>query len=286
MQNFKDSDQKKLRKDLAKKAINLALQNDWTGAVEANIDIVNKFDDDLEAYNRLGKALTELGKHQKAKDAFRNALKISPYNSIAQKNLDRLNKLGNDISISGNTVLSTPQFLIEESGKSGLTALIDLAKWNVLLKLVPGHRVYLKANEGRLRILDSSETYLGTVEPKLSSRLIRLIDGGNHYEGTVMSVNEKELIVMIREIHQDPSQASITSFPTKVNDQYTGYMPTNSPNRSRQQEQGIDLDTTTESLNVKDWSNDDTEPGDDEVFTPAIHRIMDPSEEDEEDETY
>ena len=281
MQNFKDSDQKKLRKNLARKAINLALQNDWTGAVETNIAIVNKFDDDLEAYNRLGKALTELGKHQKAKVAFRNALKISPYNSIAQKNLDRLNKLGSDISISGDTVLSTPQFLIEESGKSRLTTLIDLAKWNVLLKLVPGHRVYLKANEGRLRILDSSEAYLGTVEPKLSSRLIRLLDGGNRYEGTVISVNEKELIVMIREIHQDPSQASITSFPTKVNDQYAGYMPTNSPNLRRQQEQGIDLGTTTESLNIKDWSNDDTEPGDDEIFTPARHRIMDPSEEDE-----
>ena len=286
MQNFKNSEQKKLRKDLSKKAINLALKNDWAGAIEANIAIVSKFNDDWEAYNRLGKALTELGKHKKAKDAFRNALKISPYNSIAQKNLDRLNKLGNDISISGNTVLSTPQFLIGESGKSRLATLIDLAKENVLLKVLPGHKVFLKANEGRLRILDSSAVYLGTVQPKLSSRLIRLIGGGNRYEGTVTSVNEKELIVMIREIHQDPSQTNITSFPTKVNDQYTGYIPTDSSNRSRQQEQGINLGTTTESLNLKDWSNDDTEPGDDEIFTPAIHRIVDPSEEDEEDEIY
>ena len=91
---------------------------------------------------------------------------------------------------------------------------------------------------------------------------------------------------MIREIHQDPSQANITSFPTRVNDQYTGYIPTDSSNRNRQQEQGINLGTTTESLNLKDWSNDDTEPGDDEIFTPAIHRIVEPSEEDEEDEIY
>ena len=32
---------------------------------------------------------------------------------------------------------------------------------------------------------------------------------------------------------------------------------------------------------VKDWSNDDTEPGDDEVFDSAAHRIIDPDEEGE-----
>ena len=285
MQLLRDSDRNKLRIGLAKRAIRLALQNNWTEAVETNTAIISTFDNDLEAYNRLGKALTELGKHQKAKDAFRNALKISPYNSIARRNLDRLSKLGNDTSISENTFLSTPQFLIEESGKSGLTTLIDLAKGNVLLKLVPGHRVYLKSKEGRLRISDSSGLYLGTVEPKLSARLIRLIDGGNSYEGTVMSVSEKELTVMVKETHQDPLQADITSFPTKVNNQYGGYIPTNSPNRSPQ-EQDVDLGTTTESLNLKDWSNDDTEPGDDEIFTPSIHRIMERSEKDEGDELY
>ena len=29
-----------------------------------------------------------------------------------------------------------------------------------------------------------------------------------------------------------------------------------------------------EKVAVKDWSNDDTEPGDDEAFSPVIHRII------------
>ena len=32
---------------------------------------------------------------------------------------------------------------------------------------------------------------------------------------------------------------------------------------------------------VKDWSDDDTEPGDDEVFDSTAHRIIDPDEEGE-----
>ena len=36
---------------------------------------------------------------------------------------------------------------------------------------------------------------------------------------------------------------------------------------------------------AKDWSSDDTEPGDDEAFTPVIHRIINP-DSDESDEDY
>ena len=32
---------------------------------------------------------------------------------------------------------------------------------------------------------------------------------------------------------------------------------------------------------VKDWSDDDTEPGDDEAFSPVIHRII--NTDDDED---
>jgi hypothetical protein len=34
----------------------------------------------------------------------------------------------------------------------------------------------------------------------------------------------------------------------------------------------------TEAVTVKDWSNDDTEPGDDDAFSPGIHRIINPEE--------
>ena len=38
-----------------------------------------------------------------------------------------------------------------------------------------------------------------------------------------------------------------------------------------------------DAVAVKDWSNDDTEPGDDDAFTPVLHRIINPSERNSED---
>ena len=34
-----------------------------------------------------------------------------------------------------------------------------------------------------------------------------------------------------------------------------------------------------ERVAVKDWSDDDTEPGDDEAFTPVLHRIINPEDD-------
>ena len=39
-----------------------------------------------------------------------------------------------------------------------------------------------------------------------------------------------------------------------------------------------------EKVAVKDWSNDDTEPGDDEAFSPVIHRIINSPGEDMDDD--
>ena len=34
---------------------------------------------------------------------------------------------------------------------------------------------------------------------------------------------------------------------------------------------------STRPLAVKDWSSDDTEPGDDEAFSPVLHGVLDPA---------
>jgi hypothetical protein len=40
----------------------------------------------------------------------------------------------------------------------------------------------------------------------------------------------------------------------------------------------------TDAVGVKDWSSDDTEPGDDEAFTPVLPRIINPTNENKDDE--
>ena len=50
------------------------------------------FPNEVDAYNRLGKALTELGRYAEARDAYAHAVKLDPLNGIAAKNLQRLGK--------------------------------------------------------------------------------------------------------------------------------------------------------------------------------------------------
>jgi hypothetical protein len=98
--------------------------------------------------------------------------------------------------------------------------------------------------------------------------------GGNRYGATVTSAGPGELTVIIREVYQEPSQSGIVSFPSKSAD-YRVYLPGTIMGYDLAEEEPEEVARTS----VKDWSDDDTEPGDDDTFKPAIHRIINSSEE-------
>ena len=58
----------RLKRDLSRDAIALALKGEWERASEVNRAILELFADDVEAMNRLGKAYMELGRYVEAKD--------------------------------------------------------------------------------------------------------------------------------------------------------------------------------------------------------------------------
>ena len=88
-------DKVKTKQERTKFAITLAMQNRWSEAVAVNRSLIDDFPGDLESYNRMGRALTELGRIDEAREAFRRVLEVSPHNTIAiRKNLDRLDQLG------------------------------------------------------------------------------------------------------------------------------------------------------------------------------------------------
>ena len=274
---YEDEYQKreKSRKDRAKKAIALAMQSRWEEAVALNQSLIGDFPQDLEAYNRLGKALSELGRNREAKEAFQHALEISPHNGIAKKNLYRLMHLGDETPRAAPRKGVPPRVFIEETGKAGVTTLMNLASSDVLRKLAAGHPVHLQTDGVRLKVFESSGEYVGQVEPRLASRLSRLIKGGNGYEATVTSVGEHELTVIIREVFQHSSQARHVSFPSRD----TGDARVVLPGALLAYELGEEQPDDTEKVAVKDWSDDDTEPGDDDAFTPVIHRIINAADE-------
>ena len=278
MNNQRTIDKDRVKKERAKKAVAFAMQGHWEDTAELNRTILKDLPEDLETLNRLGKALSELGKNKSARQTFQQVLEISPHNSIARKNLDRLQRLGEDESprpaSSGGK--AAPQVFIEESGKSGVTSLLNLASPQLLLKLTPGNVLQLVIEGNKMKVNDTSGEHVGQVEPKMASRLIRLIGGGNKYEATVTSSSERELSVIIRESYKHPSQASIVSFPLKSGSSQRVYVP--SPVLDFEDTEGEPA--VRSSAMYKDWSDDDTEPGDDEAFAPAFQRIVNNPDDD------
>jgi tetratricopeptide (TPR) repeat protein len=226
-----EEEKARLRQRLSKEAIDLALQGRWEEAEALNRDIIDKFPSDVEAFNRLGRALTELGDFAGAKEAYRSALELAPENVIAKKNLARLTTLAESMATlkgSPHKTSSSPSMksgqarrvaldlFITEVGKAGVVNLHGVAPAEVLAKMAFGDQVHLEENQQRLIVTTENGEYLGEVEPKQGLRLIKLMRGGNRYDAAILSVEEDKVQVIIKEIYQHPSQVGHPSFPVRA----------------------------------------------------------------------
>ena len=191
------------------------MQGRWREAVAANQNLIESFPGDVSAYNRLGRAYTELGEFSRAREAYSRAIELDPYNAIAQKNLNRLAHL-DEVAVDLNDDPDVePQHFIEEPGKAGVVDLHRLGSPQVLAKMVAGDKVYLRVDGAGLVVENGRGEYLGQVGSKDGQRLIRLIEGGNRYTAAIVSAAADRVTVIIRETYQEPSQANRPSFPAK-----------------------------------------------------------------------
>ena len=214
--SYDEEGQVRLRRQRSKQAIALAMQGRWREAIAANREIIDSFPNDVEAYNRLGRAYMELGMYSQAKEVYGKAMELDPYNTIAKKNLQRLSYLGEVlVSSEGDSYKAEPQHFIEEVGKAGVVDLYRLGQREILARTAAGDRVYLKTDGPGLIVENSRGEYLGQVKPKHGQRLIKLMAGGNKYTAAIISSAEDKMTVIIREVYQDPSQAGQLSFPPR-----------------------------------------------------------------------
>src|SRR5687767_8070705 len=91
---YQTDDRARVRRQRADQAIRLAMESKWEEAAQLNRQILSHFPNDTDAYNRLGKALTELGRYGEARAAYGRTLELDSANSIAKKNMSRLQTLG------------------------------------------------------------------------------------------------------------------------------------------------------------------------------------------------
>lgn len=218
------SEKAKLRRQRTNEAIALAMQSQWDEAIAVNKSIIEIFPDDADAYNRLGKALTQLGRYAEARDAYSHALEIEPNNGIAKKNIDRLAHLREAEAEPRNGRQVSSHLFIEETGKADVADLYRLAPRKVLVKIAAGDPVHLEAKGQSLTVESVDGEYIGEVEPRLGLRLIKLMQGGNRYTAAIVGVGEKGGKVMIKEVFQHPSQAGRPSFPARAADGFRPYV--------------------------------------------------------------
>ncbi len=278
---FQAEDRAKVKRQQSEAAIQLALQGRWAEAVQLNRAIIESFPTDVDAFNRLGKAMTELGRYGEAREAYMKALEADPLNTIARKNLARLATLGEEAAPRVATQKLSPQMFIEEMGKTGITALLR-PNMDIAARMTAGDEVMLHRENGALVVKSTNSEYVGEVEPKLGQRLIKLMDGGNQYVAAISALSESEVRVFIRETFQHASQMGKLSFPPTVTESFRPYV------KGRLLRQDADDPYFDEGEEGEDWeATGHAEQADAAIYdlNPSAAAGVDPGEEEaEEDE--
>jgi predicted negative regulator of RcsB-dependent stress response len=206
------------RRHLTDVAIGQATRGEWEAAVSTNHEIL-ELGGDTDAFNRLGKALAELGRHAEALEAYQGALARDATNRIAERNVGRLRVIaggGGDGAVGdGKQEKASASDFIEEMGKTGHARLINLLPAKQLASLSAGDAVELVL-EGALLVARVGDVEIGQVEPRIGSRLAKLMKAGNRYDAAITTVDRDEVRVIIHEAFAHPANFGKVSFPASA----------------------------------------------------------------------
>ena len=268
----------------------MATKGRWTDALDLNRQILERDPADCAAWNRMAKALVQLGRYSGARDAFAETLRLDPANGIARKNLEKLEGLSEGgPECQAITAEMSPQQFIEDTGKSSVTDLVKLGDPETLKRLVSGQSVELRIQDGKLSVDILNGDYIGQVEPKLAFRLSELVRGGNKYRGAITSAREGHVKVMLRETLVAPDQVGKRSFPSKSADGFRPYMKSRAG--LHESEASPDWQKDYDELDgTQAWAKDYEEPDEDPLDATPPHGIRieddqkDSLEEEDEEE--
>jgi tetratricopeptide (TPR) repeat protein len=225
------------RRQRTEAAIAHALGRRWDEAAAENRSLLEENASDVEAANRLGKALTELDDLEGAEQAYVAALAIDGANAIARKNLGRIRasravaeekapakakgkgakaaaakkgvRRGKATAAGGRSAI--PVSIIEAAVSTAEFALQRPVKAE-LRRLKSGDAVELAATDSGVAVTTARGVVLGQIEPRAGLRLRRMIEGGNRYTVIVRHITEDGATVHIRESYRDPSLVGQVSF--------------------------------------------------------------------------
>lgn len=204
-------------------AIQTALSGDWRKAIELNSELLKENPDDLDTLNRLAHAYAALGKIKEAKNTYQQVLKLDTKNPIALRNIKRL--VGNANSKNNGSptnlhMLST--MFLEESGKTKVVELVNVAEPKIISSFSPGEIVHIRVKRMKVFVLDEKNHYIGMLPDNVGKRLLVFLKGGNSYDAFIKSIQNHNISIFIKEtkkaykFRNQPSFALFEKTKTKL----------------------------------------------------------------------
>lgn len=180
-------------------AIETALTGNWQEAVTLNVELLKADPNDIETLNRLAYAYNVLGKAKEAKETYRRVLALDEQNPIALKNLKRMTQVGKlGLGAPSPNIRSVDSLFLEESGKTKVIELVNVAQPNIISNLMAGEPLELRIKRLKIFAIKGKE-YIGMLPDDIGRRLIKFLNGGNDYEACVKSVESRKVTVFIKE---------------------------------------------------------------------------------------
>ncbi len=200
---------------LKTQAIQKAFEGNWNAAVLINQELLKTDPNDIETLNRLGLALSLCGKIKQAKATYQKVLNLDNQNPIAIKNVKRLGTLTSKkraIESAPSLVKNVSSMFLEESGKTKIVELINVAEPKVISLLMTGEELILQIKRLKIFALDTKKHYIGVLPDDIGKRLIKFIKGGNVYDAYIKAVGNHRVIIFIREAKKASKFKNQSSF--------------------------------------------------------------------------
>ncbi len=226
--------------DLAQDAIAHALSGNWEKALLTNQKILEHSPQDVDALNRVARAYAELGNIQKARETMEKAFKLDPFNTIAQKALERWKDMKNGDGTSSGPISS--QAFLEEPGKTKIIALMHLGGHETIAEVDSGDEVLFNCHSHRVSVTCINGKYIGRLPDDLSARVKKLTGLGYEYRSFIKSVDKNEVKIFIKETKRPTKLSDIPSFPTeKIN--YISFTPPELLQEETSSDDGEDMES-------------------------------------------
>lgn len=197
---------------LKTQAIQTALTGNWKNAISLNKKLLDENPLDIDTLNRLALAYAISGKAKDAKNTYQKVLDIDPLNPIALKNAKRLKEKTLSANKNNSSVLQISNNFLEETGKTKVIELVNLAQPKLIQTLRTGQFVALSIKRSRIFVLVEEKEYIGVLPDDVGKRLIKFLKSGNKYDAYIKSANPHHIVIFIKETKRSTRYKDHPSF--------------------------------------------------------------------------